>query len=177
MQRLVGRTTKTDVSAHTRMIVLSPSAEMTPNKQQKVNTFTSKANNKKAVLPCAAAAAAAVPPPPPPPPCSCARRHRPPQPPLGASGPPRGRYLAPQAPRGRPADACCCCPQTADPGSFPIASLLPPEPSLGCLKKRRAWHAVDAEGETRHKGKGEGDGHEEAWGRGGGGNIELSFCL
>lgn len=75
-------------------------------------------------------------------PGSCAHPHLLPLPPAAeVPGWWRRRYLAPQS---SPAldSACCCCPPTADPGSFPKASLLPPGPSLGCLRRRRAWHSA-----------------------------------
>lgn len=84
-------------------------------------------------------------------PGSCAHPHLLPPPPAAeVPGWWRRRYLAPQS---CPAldSACCCCPPTADPGSFPKASLLPPGPSLGCLRRRRTWHSAKGtqkQGET-----------------------------
>lgn len=74
-------------------------------------------------------------------PGSCAPPHHPPLLPVGVPGSWRRRYLGlPDPPAPDP--ACCCCPPTADPGSFPKASLLPPGPSLGCLRRRRPWHSA-----------------------------------
>lgn len=89
-------------------------------------------------------AAAALPPPPP---GSCAHPHRPRLPPAEAPGLWTRRYLARPDPLV-PDSACCCCPPTADPGSFPKASLLPPGPSLGCLMMRRAWHSANRQKTT-----------------------------
>lgn len=74
-------------------------------------------------------------------PGSCAHPHHPPLLPAEVPGLWRRRYLALPDPPA-PDSACCCCPPTADPGSFPKASLLPPGPSLGCLRRRRAWHST-----------------------------------
>lgn len=90
---------------------------------------------KQLALPFAAAAL------PPRLPGSCAHPHHPPLPPAEVPGRWRRRYLALPDPPALDS-ACCCCPPTADPGSFPKASLLPPGPSLGCLRRRRAWHSA-----------------------------------
>lgn len=83
-------------------------------------------------------------------PGSCAHPHHPPLLPAGVPEPWRRRYLALPDPPA-PDSACCCCPPTADPGSFPKASLLPPGPSLGCLRRRRAWHSAERHTKKRHR--------------------------